>query len=79
MSARTFARRFKVTTGTTPHRWLLDQRMLLAERLLEETDLGVDQIARRCGLGSADTVRHHFARRRRVSPLEYRRTFRAQS
>ena len=77
MSPRTFARRFRATTGTTPHQWLLDQRMLLAEQLLEQTELPVDDIARRCGLGSADTLRHHFARRRRVSPLGYRRAFRA--
>lgn len=77
MSPRTFARRFRSATGTTPHRWLLDQRMLLAEQLLEQTDLPVDDIARRCGLGSADTLRHHFGRRRRVSPVGYRRAFRA--
>jgi transcriptional regulator GlxA family with amidase domain len=77
MSPRTFARRFRAATGTTPHQWLLDQRMLLAEQLLEQTDLPVDEVARRCGLGSADTLRHHFARRRRVSPVGYRRAFRA--
>jgi transcriptional regulator GlxA family with amidase domain len=76
MSPRTFARRFRASTGTTPHRWLLDQRLLLAEQLLEDTDLAVEQVARRCGLGSADTLRHHFTARRRVSPLTYRRTFR---
>jgi transcriptional regulator GlxA family with amidase domain len=76
MSPRTFARRFRAATGTTPHRWLLDQRLLLAEHLLEDTDLGVEQVARRCGLGTADTLRHHFTARRRVSPLTYRRTFR---
>ncbi len=79
MSARTFARRFKAATGTTPHRWLLDQRLLLAEHLLEDTDLSIDQIARRCGLGSPDTLRHHFAARRQVSPIGYRRTFRTNA
>jgi transcriptional regulator GlxA family with amidase domain len=48
----------------------------MAEHLLEDTDLGVQQVARRCGLGTADTLRHHFTARRRVSPLTYRRTFR---
>jgi transcriptional regulator GlxA family with amidase domain len=76
MSPRTFARRFKAATGTTPHRWLLDQRLLLAEHLLENSDLAVDQIARRCGLGSPDTLRHHFSERRRTSPTAYRRAFR---
>jgi transcriptional regulator GlxA family with amidase domain len=45
MSPRTFARRFREVTGTTPYRWLLDQRLLLAEQLLEDTDLSVDEVA----------------------------------
>lgn len=77
MSPRTFARRFVATTGTTPHRWLLDQRLDHAERLLETTALPVGEVARLCGLGSPDTLRHHFARRRRTSPQSYRRTFQA--
>jgi transcriptional regulator GlxA family with amidase domain len=72
MSPRTFARRFVQATGTTPHRWLLDRRLTLAEQLLEETDLSVDQVAAHCGLGSADTLRHHFTGRRRRTPTAYR-------
>jgi transcriptional regulator GlxA family with amidase domain len=75
MSARTFARRFKETTGATPHRWLLDQRLQHAEHLLETTDLAVDTVAARAGFGSGDTLRHHFAARRGVNPHTYRRTF----
>lgn len=75
LSPRTFARRFRATTGTTPHRWLLDQRLQHAEHLLETTDLPVDAVAARAGLGSGDTLRHHFAARRGVSPHTYRRTF----
>ena len=45
MSPRTLARRFKAATGTTPHRWLLDQRLQLAEELLESTALPVDAVA----------------------------------
>jgi transcriptional regulator GlxA family with amidase domain len=76
MSPRTFARHFQAATGTTPHRWLLDQRLRRAEELLEGTDLPVDQVASRAGLGAGDTLRHHFAARRGVSPAAYRRTFR---
>jgi transcriptional regulator GlxA family with amidase domain len=79
MSPRTFARRFKEITGTTPHRWLLDQRLRLAEELLERTDLPVDAVAARAGLGSADTMRHHFIARRGVAPTTHRHTFRAGS
>ena len=75
MSPRTFARRFRAATGTTPHRWLLDQRLRRAEELLEGTDLPVDQVADRSGFGAGDTLRHHFTARRGVSPAAYRRTF----
>ncbi len=75
LSPRTFARRFKETTGTTPHRWLLDQRLRHAEHLLESTGLPVDAVAARAGFGSGDTLRHHFAARRGVSPHTYRQTF----
>jgi transcriptional regulator GlxA family with amidase domain len=76
LSERTFARRFRAETGTTPHHWLTWQRVLLAQRLLETTDLDVDQIARRCGFGGAATLRHHFVARVGTSPQRYRRTFR---
>jgi transcriptional regulator GlxA family with amidase domain len=75
MSARTFARRFVDETGTTPMAWVTDQRVLLARRLLEETDLDVDRVAERVGLGTATLLRHHFRRLVGVTPSEYRRRF----
>jgi transcriptional regulator GlxA family with amidase domain len=75
MSPRTFARRFQDTNGTTPHQWLIRQRVLLAERLLETTDLSVDLIAERCGFGTATNLRQHFQRIVRTSPNAYRRCF----
>jgi transcriptional regulator GlxA family with amidase domain len=75
MSPRTFARRFRDETGTTPHQWLTHQRVLLAERLLEETPLPVDAIARRTGFGNAATLRHHFGRARSTTPQAYRQSF----
>ena len=75
MSERSFLRRFRAATGTTPHRWLLDQRLLLARRLLETTDSPVERVATLSGLGSAATLRLHFARRLSTSPLAYRRLF----
>ncbi|KQX69875.1 helix-turn-helix domain-containing protein [Angustibacter sp. Root456] len=75
LSQRTFARRFVAETGTTPHRWLTTQRVLLARRLLEQTSLGVDAIAAECGFGSAALLRHHFRKAVGVSPADYRRSF----
>jgi transcriptional regulator GlxA family with amidase domain len=75
MSPRTFARRFRAETGTTPHQWVTAQRLLLAERLLEETDAPIDLVASRAGFGNAATLRHHFGVARGTTPLAYRRTF----
>ncbi|WP_020670275.1 GlxA family transcriptional regulator [Amycolatopsis nigrescens] len=75
LSERTFARRFAAETGTTPNRWLSTQRVLHARRLLEDTPLSVDEIARESGFGTAALLRHHFHRVVGVSPKDYRRTF----
>ncbi|WP_340538768.1 helix-turn-helix domain-containing protein [Nocardioides sp. GXZ039] len=75
MSPRTFARRFRDETGTTPHAWVTAQRLQLAEEMLERTDNSIDQIAADVGFGNAATLRHHFTRARGVSPQVYRRQF----
>ncbi|MDN0195656.1 helix-turn-helix domain-containing protein [Streptomyces sp. S.PNR 29] len=76
MSPRTFARRFQQETGTTPYRWILRQRVLLAQRLLEATDETVDAIAGRTGFGTAAALRHQFVRAVGTTPNAYRRAFR---
>jgi transcriptional regulator GlxA family with amidase domain len=75
MSERTFARRFTAETGTTPLKWLTQQRVLHARHLLEETALGIEEIARACGLGTGALLRHHFKRIVGVTPADYRRVF----
>lgn len=75
MSERTFARRFRDETGTTPHHWVLAQRIALAEQLLEGGAHSVDEVAGRCGFGSAAMLRHHFGRLRATTPTAYRRIF----
>jgi transcriptional regulator GlxA family with amidase domain len=75
MSPRTFARHFVASTGTTPRQWILRERIRLAQRLLETTDLPVDAIARNSGFGTADNLRKHFARAVRTTPQAYRRAF----
>ncbi|WP_369233365.1 GlxA family transcriptional regulator [Streptomyces sp. R21] len=76
MSPRTFARRFQQETGTTPYRWILRQRVLLAQQLLEATDETMDAIAGRTGFGNAAALRHQFVRALGTTPQAYRRTFR---
>ncbi|MFJ3303020.1 helix-turn-helix domain-containing protein [Streptomyces sp. NPDC086549] len=76
MAPRTFARRFQQETGTTPYRWILRQRVLLAQELLEGTDETVDAVAARTGFGTAAALRHQFVRALGTTPNAYRRAFR---
>ncbi|WP_129667499.1 GlxA family transcriptional regulator [Phytoactinopolyspora endophytica] len=78
MSIRTFTRRFRDETGTSPNRWLTRQRVDYARRLLESTDLPIDQIAGATGLGTSASLRSHLRTAIGVSPSTYRRTFQAQ-
>ena len=76
VSPRTFARRFREETGTTPLQWLLAQRVLEARRLLEESDLPVETVAWRVGFGTAASLRDHFRRATATTPTAYRGSFR---
>ncbi|MCK2217819.1 DJ-1/PfpI family protein [Actinomadura sp. ATCC 31491] len=76
MSVRTFTRRFREETGVSPARWLAGQRVQHARHLLETTDLGVEEVARRAGFGTAVSLRQHLHAAVGVAPLAYRHTFR---
>jgi len=75
---RTLARQFAKQTGVTPLRWLAAARIREARRLLEATDLAVETIAARCGLGSAANLRLHLARDAGTTPTAYRAAYRGQ-
>ena len=75
-SVRTFTRRFREETGSSPNQWLTGQRIEQARRLLESTDLSVDQVALRCGFGTAVSLRQHLHAVVGVSPGAYRRMYR---
>jgi transcriptional regulator GlxA family with amidase domain len=75
MSRRTFTRRFRDRTGESPSRWLLRRRLELARTLLETTDLPIDTVAHRSGLGSAASLRRHFRDELGTSPSRHREQF----
>jgi transcriptional regulator GlxA family with amidase domain len=77
MSRRNFTRRFREATGATVHAWLKHQRLALAQRLLEQGQHPIEDVAAQAGFGSAVSLRQHFAAAFRVSPSAYRRQFRA--
>jgi AraC family transcriptional regulator, transcriptional activator FtrA len=77
MSPRSFSRHFVAETGSSPMRWVLEQRVRAAETALETTDLDIESIAIECGFGSATSLRQHFRRVTGTTPLAYRRAFHA--
>jgi AraC family transcriptional regulator, transcriptional activator FtrA len=76
MSPRTFARRFRELTGTTPLRWLTHQRVTRAQDLLEATDLPIEVVATRVGFGTAANLRQHFRQHTGETPATYRQRLR---
>jgi transcriptional regulator GlxA family with amidase domain len=76
MSTRNFARVFVKETGLTPAKFVEKVRVEMARRYLEDSDLSMDQVAGKCGLGGLISMRRTFIRHMSVSPSDYRRTFR---
>ncbi|WP_236849369.1 helix-turn-helix domain-containing protein [Burkholderia diffusa] len=72
MSERNFLRRFKNEIGVTPTEFVLRIRLEKACRMLIETDLPADKVARRTGLGSGDRMAKLFRQHLQTSPTEYR-------
>ncbi|HEX3753299.1 MAG TPA: helix-turn-helix domain-containing protein [Streptosporangiaceae bacterium] len=72
---RTLTRQFAAQTGLAPMRWLTAARVREARRLLEATDLPVEVIAERCGLGTAANLRVHLARDAGATPSAYRAAY----
>jgi transcriptional regulator GlxA family with amidase domain len=78
VSPRTLTRLWRQETGVSPHQWLMTARLDRARELLETTDLQVEQIATRCGLGSGTNLRARFRDTVGTTPTAYRRAFQHQ-
>lgn len=75
MSTRTLSRRFREQVGTTPALWVTRARVRRAQRLLETTDLTVEQVTAEVGFGSSTVLREHFGQIVGTNPQAYRRSF----
>jgi len=76
MSRRTFTRHFRKLTGTSVTRWVLEQRLAFAQRVLETSDQPIDRVAEAAGFGSTVSLRQHFAAAFHTTPTAWRRQFR---
>ncbi len=79
MSERTFARRFREQTGTSPVQWLQIARLRRAQELLEQEAATIDQIAFASGFASPVTFRATFRRSLGITPAVYRKRFNKMS
>jgi transcriptional regulator GlxA family with amidase domain len=76
LSTRQLQRRFASEVGMPPAAYVERVRVETARRALAQTDDPVETIARRCGFGTAETLRRAFHRTARVAPSDYRNRFR---
>lgn len=76
MSSRSYIRHFSRATGTSPLRWLVNQRLAAARAMLETGDAPIEQVGAAVGFADSATFRHHFTRAVGTAPSAYRRTFR---
>lgn len=72
MSERNFLRRFKSEIGMTPSDYLLRARLNMSCRMLVESSLPVDKVARRCGINSGAQLARLFRKYLSITPTEYR-------
>ena len=76
MSPRHFSRSFTDQVGQSPGHYVTTVRVEAARRLLEEEPTATTAlVARRCGFGTAESLRRAFLRRLGVPPEQYRRRF----
>jgi transcriptional regulator GlxA family with amidase domain len=78
ISTRSLNRRFRAALGTTPLAFLQEARTAAARELLRASNLGVAEIAARCGFGSASHFSRSFTAHAGVSPQDYRRRVRGK-
>ncbi len=67
-----FCRLFKQSTGMSPHRYLMQQRIERAKQLLKQPELTVTHIAYKCGFANQSHFARYFRRYTGVSPTQFR-------
>lgn len=77
-SRTAFSDHFRTATGYSPIRYLTRWRVELAQRLLVESSLSLDDIASRIGYRDTNSFSRAFSRINGISPAAYRRASRSQ-
>ena len=72
LSVFSFARRFRTVVGLPPHQYVLKRRVERAKALLVESEVGIAEVALRCGFGDQSSFSTAFRRFTRQTPTGYR-------
>ena len=76
MSQYNFCRLFKKSTGITPYRYIIQQRVEKAKRLLKEnSELSIADIALECGFTHQSNFNYHFRQSTKMTPNAYRKQY----
>ena len=75
MSRRNFTRHFRQATGTSFKQWILSQRLVHAQRMLESSAVSIEVVAQEAGFGTSLSLRQHFQASLHLSPSAYRKQF----
>lgn len=75
MSRRSLERTMRARLATSPARWIAEQRVVTACRLLELGDASIDEVAALAGYGSTPSLRRAMREERGTTPTGYRALF----
>lgn len=70
ISSTYFSRLFKRATGSSPHQYVIQQRVERAKVLLKTTDLAITNVALQVGFSSQSHLTHHFKHLTGVTPKQ---------
>jgi AraC family transcriptional regulator len=75
-SVSSLTRGFNTALNVSPHRWLLNRRIALAQRLIYESDTPLNEVAIACGFADQSHLTRVFVRNVGSSPAVWRRNAR---
>jgi AraC family transcriptional regulator len=76
LSAGYFSHAFRRTLGVSPHRWLIEQRVVLSKEKLRDDRLTLSEVAMECGFSDQSHLTRAFRQTVGVSPGVWRRALR---
>ena len=71
-----YIKRFRIFSGTTPHKYILRLRIEAARELLDTTSMSVEEIAYQCGFSGSSHFIEVFRKNSGMTPMNFRNLWR---